>query len=487
MAQNLTVPIPGSNNTAELQALLEALDFVARHKTQYNIDALNLYTDSQLAYDFVHGLSTPQMHHYLLTQIRTLIDHLLPRLSISLLKIKGHSGKEGNERADILAKRGVTHASNIGRHSSPTRFPLSDTIKINPPPSFNSLTLEEQSATLTKSALQAAPSTQYEQQYKKEYLTEPTKRLIDRIASTSPDDQDLLSKLRKAVKKRARKDKKQHLCNQLLQDSTGPPSKQWSTLKYLRKDYVPRTQGIKKPNGQMSTKANKPEVLATHLEKHVWNHRILPALPTAPIFPPAKVNIDPFTEQELMMALSRLKNRKAPGPDRLPAEIWKYAPRSVHRALLAHFNKALSEASAPSSWKTADIVMIFKGKKKDPTLPTSYRPIPLINTVYKIYASLLHHRLKTAIDDRISPVQFGFRAGKSTSTPLFVLRRLFELHERHQESFYALCLDWSQAFDSVSHDALQESHRGAIVLYCFCVKRLRCRNRQPNCLKPLLL
>ena len=33
----------------------------------------------------------------------------------------------------------------------------------------------------------------------------------------------------------------------------------------------------------------------------------------------------------------------------------------------------------------------------------------------------------------------------------------------------------------------QESHRGAIVLYCFCVKRLRCRNRQPNCLKPLLL
>ena len=32
-----------------------------------------------------------------------------------------------------------------------------------------------------------------------------------------------------------------------------------------------------------------------------------------------------------------------------------------------------------------------------------------------------------------------------------------------------------------------ESHRGAIVLYCFCVKRLRCRNRQPNCLKPLLL
>ena len=49
VAQNLATPIPGSNNTAELQALLEALDFVARHKNQYHITSLNLHTDSQLA------------------------------------------------------------------------------------------------------------------------------------------------------------------------------------------------------------------------------------------------------------------------------------------------------------------------------------------------------------------------------------------------------------------------------------------------------
>ena len=36
-------------------------------------------------------------------------------------------------------------------------------------------------------------------------------------------------------------------------------------------------------------------------------------------------------------------------------------------------------------------------------------------------------------------------------------------------------------------DKLDETHRGAIDLYCFGVKRLRCRNRQPNCMKPLLL
>ena len=85
--------------------------------------------------------------------------------------------------------------------------------------------------------------------------------------------------------------------------------------------------------------------------------------------------------------------------------------------------------------------MIYKGKKKDPKSPSSYRPISLVNTVYKIYAALLHNRIKEAIDHRISPYQFGFRAGRSTSTPIFVIRRLLEIHERHGVSFYALFLD----------------------------------------------
>ena len=178
--------------------------------------------------------------------------------------------------------------------------------------------------------------------------------------------------------------------------------------------------------------------MAEHLKENVWKYRDLPPLCATPIFPPAPIDTSPFKEQELMSALSRLKNRKSPGPDQLPAEIWKYAPREVHKALLAHFNKAFRNAESPRSWKVADIVMIFKGKKKDPTLPASYRPISLINSVYKIYACLLHARLKAAIDDRISLVQFGFRAGRSTSTPLFVLRRLLELHERHQESFFCI-------------------------------------------------
>ena len=276
VGQNISTPIPGTNNTAELQALLEALDYISRHKQSHGIKSINLYTDSQLAYDFLHGLSIPKQHLYLLTQIGRLIDHLLPQIQISLMKIKGHAGQQGNERADLLAKKGTATASNIGRHSPPSRAPLGETLVFRAPRTFELLPLEEQASILQQAALQAAPRTKEENVYKKEYLSEPTKRLIDRIARTPPDDHELLQKLRKAVKRRARKDKRQHLCNNLFQDSKGPPSKQWSTLKYLRKDYVPRTQGIRKPNGQMSSKANKPEVMAEHLKENVWKYRDLP-------------------------------------------------------------------------------------------------------------------------------------------------------------------------------------------------------------------
>ena len=112
--------------------------------------------------------------------------------------------------------------------------------------------------------------------------------------------------------------------------------------------------GDTQADGQMSTKTAEPDVMANHLADKVWNHHALPELPLAPLFSPAPVDTSPFTESELLSALALLKNRKAPGPDQLPAEIWKYAPRSVHLALLAHFNTSSAQAVSPRAWKVAE-------------------------------------------------------------------------------------------------------------------------------------
>ena len=160
---------------------------------------------------------------------------------------------------------------------------------------------------------------------------------------------------------------------------------------------------------------------------------------------------------DLHLALRRWKSRKAPRPDRVGADLYKLRPFAMRRLLLQYFNACFLSASAPDRWKIARVVMIVKGGSKNSRLPFSHRPISLANSIYKVFAALLQSRLALHFDHRISDFQYGFRARWSTSAPLFIIRRMVELFERHTRSLYILFLHWSQAFDSVSQEHLAAS------------------------------
>ena len=308
---------------------------------------------------------------------------------------------------------GVTSASNKGRHASPARpllplLPFSHTAI--PAVSRSAAQLSDQVLSASASLQPSEP-----ERFHKEYLSSQSKTLIKQIDNTPPAETETIQKLRKAVRRRVRKDKRQHLCDQLLQDSRGPPSKQWATLKFVRKPYTPKTQGVLQSNGRICSKSQNAETLAKYLSDTVWCHVETPDMDSHTLHPTADISHSPFTESELDLALHRMRHKKAPGPDGIPVELWKLAPRHFRLSLLAHYNQIFALATAPPDWGPAIVIMIYKGKKKDPKSPSSYRPISLVNTVYKIYAALLHNRIKEAIDHRISPYQFGIRAGRSTS------------------------------------------------------------------------
>ena len=190
--------------------------------------------------------------------------------------------------------------------------------------------------------------------------------------------------------------------------------------------------------------------MADHLQHSVWSPTSLPPPDDDPISPPLPLIDQPFTIPDLLRALKRAKSGRAPGPDLLPVETLKLMPYILKRSLLDYDNQCFLSATAPTHWKLAKVVMLYKGNNKDSRSPSSYRPLSLANSIYKIYASMIQSRLSYYIDHRLQPQQFGFRSGRSLSTPLFILRRLTEL-------LYILFLDWAQAFDSVSHPALRAS------------------------------
>ncbi|CAE8706555.1 unnamed protein product [Polarella glacialis] len=178
-------------------------------------------------------------------------------------------------------------------------------------------------------------------------------------------------------------------------------------------------------------------------------------MPRTPIVQhPPPIDLSLFTLDELDFILRKIKNNRSPGPDSIPSEFWKWTSPTFRDHILALLNNCFMGASSPEEWNEAHIVAILK-QQKDPLLPESFRPIALCDAIYKIYAALLQRRLALALDDSLRTSQYGFRSKKSTSQPIFILRQVLDLHERHQGRMHFLFLDWSKAFDSITHENIE--------------------------------
>lgn len=127
------------------------------------------------------------------------------------------------------------------------------------------------------------------------------------------------------------------------------------------------------------------------------------------------INVPAFTSEEIEIAARSLQNKKAPGPDGIPAEVIKEIVENRPQLLLKMYNSCLKEGIFPNIWKEQKLVLISKGKG-DPESPSSYRPLCMLDTAGKLMERLLKPRIEEAIlaGGGLSKRQYGFRPGKST-------------------------------------------------------------------------
>ena len=72
---------------------------------------------------------------------------------------------------------------------------------------------------------------------------------------------------------------------------------------------------------------------------------------------------------------------------------------------------------------------------------------------------ILLNRLKSQAEKIIKEEQAGFRAERSTTVHIFILRILCEKYLQHQQSLYHVFLDFKKAFYRVWHAALWATMR----------------------------
>nr|CAH7764308.1 unnamed protein product [Callosobruchus chinensis] len=122
-----------------------------------------------------------------------------------------------------------------------------------------------------------------------------------------------------------------------------------------------------------------------------------------------------FTIDELLAASEKLKAKKTPGVDCIPAEIIKIAVTEAPDIFLKVCNSALATGCFPTRWKCADLVLIPK-KNRHIDTPSAYRALCVLDAAGKLLEHLILGRLVNHIEsnDSLSCNQFGFRKGRST-------------------------------------------------------------------------
>ena len=181
--------------------------------------------------------------------------------------------------------------------------------------------------------------------------------------------------------------------------------KAWETIRELKNKKSSPLSKVKGDTneGQLKTWYDHfksllgPEPPDVDISDDYFNRKISNHLP---------IDTGQFTMKELDKCLSKLTKSKVPGPDNIPAMIWKHL--IFKNELLTFCNEALNK-SLPSAFSKSS--MFATPKKEDSKLPSNYRGITLTAISAKICNSLLLNRISEHTEPILRQNQNGFRKG----------------------------------------------------------------------------
>jgi hypothetical protein len=163
----------------------------------------------------------------------------------------------------------------------------------------------------------------------------------------------------------------------------------------------------------------------------------------------------PFTENEILDVIKKLRNNKACGLDRIINEYLKNTAHLFIQIYVKLFNIVLSTGVIPSDWTLGLIKPLYKNKgSKDD--PDNYRGITILSCLGKLFTAVINKRLDKFLTDieYIGPEQAGFRKGFSTTDHIFTLHGLIDLYCKKGKRIYCCFVDFKKAFDSVDRTEL---------------------------------
>jgi exonuclease III len=207
-----------------------------------------------------------------------------------------------------------------------------------------------------------------------------------------------------------------------------------------------------------STAEKAPNQLIT-LDDFLQNHNL--QLPQLSIEDSEELEQE-FTTEEVRQALADAKVVSAPGPSGQTISIFKllfmHAPSLMTQALnqLVFVPSLVSEKEI--IW-VQERKVIYIPKKPVPQSPGDYRPLSMLEVLYKIPSRILARRLTKVLPKLIGPHQHGFMQQKGIQEPSILATHLIEEADKKNKPLQLVSVDIEKAFDNVGHSVITQALR----------------------------
>ena len=213
----------------------------------------------------------------------------------------------------------------------------------------------------------------------------------------------------------------------------------------------------KESHGARRPTQRKVKLLLSHFSPPPPDHPMIPQT----CYPRPADTFEYVTREQIKKAIDKLNAFKAPGPDGVPNVVLKKAATTLINHLYFIFRAIFELDVYPEEWKESTTIVLRKPGKLSYEEPKAYHPIALLNTLGKLFSSIVADELSHFCETRnvFPPNQFGGRPSRCTTDSMLLLTHKIKDAWRNRKVASVLFLDVQGAFPNVVKEVLIHNMR----------------------------
>lgn len=160
--------------------------------------------------------------------------------------------------------------------------------------------------------------------------------------------------------------------------------------------------------------------------------------------------------KEVSETLKNMKNDKSPGSGGFTSNFFKVFWKQLGHFVVRSINYAFQKEELSITQKQGIITLIPKENKPRQFLK-NWRPITLLNTVYKLASGTIANRLKSVLDSLIDNDQIGFIKGRYIGENTRLVYDIMNFTEINNIPGLLMLIDFEKAFDTLSLNFIKKT------------------------------